>query len=197
MKKKIFGFLGASAFILISTTSFAQLNAGVTSATKATTNINTAAVNNAVSKTTQATTAATNTAVTKATQVSSTAVTKVNNVKVEPKVKANVGIQTVTQISSASNNSGNQSNGNGNSENGTTILTSGSTSTSINGEASTEGTSDAAKETKTKVKDDVDETKTKTKDDVKKVKEKVRKQNHGLEVSTEAKAQGDIKRQNQ
>ena len=48
----------------------------------------------------------------------------------------------------------------------------------------------------TSVKDDVDGTKTKTKNNVKKVKEKVRKDNHGLEVSTEAKTQGEIKRQN-
>ena len=44
--------------------------------------------------------------------------------------------------------------------------------------------------------EDADKTKTKTKDGVDKVKNKVRKDNHGLEVSTEAKAQGEIKRQN-
>ena len=196
MKTKLLSFLTGSAFLLISSTGFAQLNVGVGAATKATTTVNTAAVNNAVTKTTQATTAATNTAVTKATQVSTTAVNKVNNVKVEPSVNAKVGIQTATQVSAAGNNSGNQSNGNGKSECGTTILTSSQTNATVSGFASTQGTTDAVKETKTKVKEDVDETKTKTKDNVEKVKDKVRKDNHGLEVSTEAKAQGEIKRQN-
>jgi hypothetical protein len=191
MKKKIFGFLGSTAFILISATSFAQLGVGVSSATKATTTINGAAVNNAVTKTTTVT----NTAVTKVKETPGKTVTKVK--EVTPAVNANVGIQTATQVSSASNNSGNQSNGNGNSEVGTTILTSSQTRATVSGDASTKNTTDAVKETKTKVKDDVDETKTKIKDDTKKVKEKVRKQNHGLEVSTEAKAQGEIKRQNQ
>lgn len=59
------------------------------------------------------------------------------------------------------------------------------------------GTTDGVTNTKTKVKDGVDKTKSKTKENVEKVKEKVRKDNHGLEVSTEAKAQGEIKRQNQ
>ena len=197
MKNKILGFLGTSAFVLITGTSFAQLGVGVGAATKATTTVNGAAVNNAVTKTTQATTTATNAAVTKATNVSSTAVTKVNNVKVEPAVKANVGIQTATQVSAAGNNAGNQSNGNGKSEFGTTILTSGQTDASLKTNASADVSTKGTTETKEKVKEDVDETKTKIKDDTKKVKEKVRKQNHGLEVSTEAKAQGEIKRQNQ
>jgi hypothetical protein len=197
MKTKISGFFGSVAFILISSTSFGQLNVGAASATKATTTVNTAAINNAVSKSTQATKAATNTAVTKATQVSTTAVTKVNSVKPEPTVKANAGISAAIQVSAAGHNSGNQSNGNGNSETGTTILTFGQTDAVINAEASDEKTMNNANETKTKIKDKADKTKTKTKDNVKKVKEKVHKDNHGLEVSTEAKAQGEIKRQNQ
>ena len=190
MKKKILGFLGSAAFILISSSSFAQLGVGVTSATKATTTVNGSAVNNAVTKTTTVT----NTAVTKVKQTPGKTVTKVK--EVSPDAKANVGIQTATQVSSASNNSGNQSNGNGNSEKGTTILTSSQTDATVSGDVSTKNTTDAVKETKTKVKDDVDETKTKTKNNVKKVKEKVRKDNHGLEVSTESKTQGEIKRQN-
>lgn len=193
MKNKIFGFLGIAAFVLISTTSFAQLGVGVTSATKATTTVNGAAVNNAVTKTTTVT----NTAVTKVKETPGKTVTKVKEIKPQPNVNAEVGISTATQVSSASNNSGNQSNGNGNSATGTTILTSGQTNATVNGDVSTTSTTDAVKETKTKVKDDVDKTKTKTKNNAKKVKEKVRKQNHGLEVSTEAKAQDEIKRQNQ
>lgn len=189
MKKKIFGFLGSAAFILISTSAFSQLNVGVHSATKATTKVNGTAVNNAVTKTTTVT----NSAVTKVKTTPAKTVTKVK--EVTPAVNGNVGIQTATQVSSASNNSGNQSNGNGNSEKGTTILTTSQTNATVSGDVSTTNTTDAAKETKTKIKDDVDQTKTKTKSNVKKVKEKARKQNHGLEVSTEAKAQGDIKRQ--
>ena len=77
MKKKIFGFLGSTALFLISTSSFAQLNVGVGSATHATTTVNGAAVNSAVTKTTQASTNATNTIVTKVKEVPGKTVTKV------------------------------------------------------------------------------------------------------------------------
>ena len=191
MKNKILGFLSGSAFLLISTTSFSQLGVGVNSSTKATTNVNTAAVNNAVTKTKTAS----NSAVTKVKQVPRKTVTKVKQVK--PNVNAQAGISTASGVSAASNNSSNQSNGNGNSETGTTILTSGNTNATVTGEVSTTNTTDAVSDTKTKVKDRADQTKAKTKDNTKKVKEKIRKQNHGLEVSTEAKAQGELKRQNQ
>ncbi|HUS00203.1 MAG TPA: hypothetical protein VMY77_00665, partial [Chitinophagaceae bacterium] len=89
MKKKLLSFLTGSALILISTSGFAQLGVGVSSATKATTTVNGAAVNNAVTKTTQATTNATNTVVTKVKTVPGKTVTKVK--EVTPAVNANVG----------------------------------------------------------------------------------------------------------
>lgn len=195
MKKKIFGFLASAAFILISHSSFAQLNVGVNSATKATTTVNAAAVNNAVSKTVSTTRTATNTAVTKATQVSTTAVTKVNNAKPEPAVKANAGLNTATQVNSSNNNSGNQSNGNGNSENGTSILTSSQTDATVSGNVSTQNTTDAVQETKTKVKDGADKTKEKTKDNVTKVKDKVKDSKADVNISSETKVKADVKKQ--
>ena len=193
MKKKLLSFLGSASLILISNLSIAQLNVGVTSVTKATTTVNTAGVNNAVNATANASKAAANSAITTTKNVSSKAVTKVNNAK--PEVKANVDIQTETGVSSASNNSANQSNGNVNSENGSTISVSGKSD--VKGEVDSKKTTDAADDTKTKVKENADRTKIKVKNITEKVKEKVRKQNAGLEVSTDAKVQGEVKRQKQ
>lgn len=175
MKKKLSGFLTASAIVFISTSSFAQLNVGVSSATKATTSVNTAAVNNAVSKTTQATTAATNNAVTKATHVSGTAVAKVNNAR--PHVSANANAKSQGKLNVSNDNNSNASS---------------HTDATVDAGVSTKNTTNEVTDTKTQVKDGLDKTKAKGKNQVK----KLRRQNHGLEVSTEAKTQGEIKRQN-
>ena len=195
MKTKTFGLaVTTTALLFFSVTSFGQAGLGVSAVTSTRTNVNASAINNAAQRSASAASAA-NSAITRTSHASATAVTKAKNLKPQPSVKAQGVLSVASDVSVADHNSGNQSNGNGNSEFGTTVVTSGGTNVEVAGDERNDRAKNDVEETKSKMKDRMDHSKKATKKHLKKIK-KQRKENHGLEVSTEARAQGEIKRNN-
>ena len=174
MKHNLFKISACTALLLITVTSFAQLNVGLGSSTNAATHVNTAAVTNAVNRTTTTTTTVTNNAVNKTMQVQSSAVNRVNNVK--PVTSVSVTTSTNTNLSGS----------------GTNTNASTQNDASVSGQVSADNTVNGVNKTKTKVKDAANQTKEKTKATANKVVDKVKSTNANASVSSDVNTQAQI-----